>query len=104
MITVRPVFLQAMEIVLSEITFTALLGSVILLTLTCANLVKSRGRQRRDDATEGGGGDPVASGAGGEDKAAAAAAEEKEEKNKVFSQSGLKYRRASSAPSQRKVG
>ena len=103
MITVRPVFLQAMEIVLSEITFTALLGSVILLTLTCANLVKSRGRQRRDDATEGGGGDPVASGAGGEDKAAAAA-EEKEEKNKVFSQSGLKYRRASSAPTQRKVG
>ena len=99
MITVRPVFLQAMEIVLSEITFTALLGSVILLTLTCANLVKSRGRQRRDDATEGGGGDPVASGAGGEDKAAA-----EEEKNKVFSQSGLKYRRASSAPSQRKVG
>ena len=92
-----------MEIVLSEITFTALLGSVILLTLTCANLVKSRGRQRRDDATEGGGGDPVASGAGGEDKAAAAE-EEKEEKNKVFSQSGLKYRRASSAPSQRKVG
>ena len=103
MITVRPVFLQAMEIVLSEITFTALLGSVILLTLTCANLVKSRGRQRRDDATEGGGGDPVASGAGGEDKAAAAE-EEKEEKNKVFSQSGLKYRRASSAPTQRKVG
>ena len=101
MITVRPVFLQAMEIVLSEITFTALLGSVILLTLTCANLVKSRGRQRRDDATEGGGGDPVASGAGGEDKAAAA---EEEEKNKVFSQSGLKYRRASSAPTQRKVG
>ena len=99
MITVRPVFLQAMEIVLSEITFTALLGSVILLTLTCANLVKSRGRQRRDDATEGGGGDPVESGAGGEDKAAA-----EEEKNKVFSQSGLKYRRASSAPSQRKVG
>ena len=101
MITVRPVFLQAMEIVLSEITFTALLGSVILLTLTCANLVKSRGRQRRDDATEGegGGGDPVASGAGGEDKAAA-----EEEKNKVFSQSGLKYRRASSAPTQRKVG
>ena len=103
MITVRPVFLQAMEIVLSEITFTALLGSVILLTLTCANLVKSRGRQRRDDATEGGGGDPVASGAGGEDKAAAAE-KEKEEKNKVFSQCGLKYRRASSAPSQRKVG
>ena len=90
-----------MEIVLSEITFTALLGSVILLTLTCANLVKSRGRQRRDDATEGGGGDPVASGAGGEDKAAA---EAEEEKNKVFSQSGLKYRRASSAPTQRKVG
>ena len=80
-----------MEILLNEISFTALLGSVILFTLTCANLVKGRGG--------GAGGDPAA--VSREDKA-----EEKEEKeNKVSSsKGGLKYRRASSAPSQRKVG
>ena len=80
-----------MEIVLNEISFTALLGSVILFTLTCANLVKSRGgQQQQQDAA-----DAVASTT--EDKA-----EVKEEENKV-SKSGLKYRRASSAPTQRKV-
>ena len=79
-----------MEIVLNEISFTALLGSVILFTLTCANLVKSRGQQQQQDAA-----DAVASST--EDKA-----EVKEEENKV-SKSGLKYRRASSAPTQRKV-
>ena len=78
-----------MEIVLNEISFTALLGSVILFTLTCANLVKSRGGQQQQQDV-----DAVAS---TEDKA-----EVKEEENKV-SKSGLKYRRASSAPTQRKV-
>ena len=78
-----------MEIVLNEISFTALLGSVILFTLTCANLVKSRGGQQQQQDV-----DAVAS---TEDKA-----EVKEDENKV-SKSGLKYRRASSAPTQRKV-
>ena len=77
-----------MEIILNEVSFTALLGSVILFTLTCANLVKGRGG--------GGGGDP-----------AAVSREDKEEKeNKVSSSrggGGLKYRRASSAPTQRKA-
>ena len=75
-----------MEIILNEVSFTALLGSVILFTLTCANLVKGRGG--------GGGGDP-----------AAVSREDKEEKeNKVSSsRGGLKYRRASSAPTQRKA-
>ena len=78
-----------MEIILNEVSFTALLGSVILFTLTCANLVKGRA---------GAGGDPAA--VSREDKA-----EEKEEKeNKVSSsRGGLKYRRASSAPTQRKA-
>ena len=84
--------LQAMEIVLNEISFTALLGSVILFTLTCANLVKSgRGQQQQQ-----------------EDAADANDPKDKAEENKVASsQSGLRYRRASSAQSptsQRKVG
>ena len=85
--------LQAMEIVLNEISFTALLGSVILFTLTCANLVKSsRGQQQQQQ----------------EDAADANDPKDKAEENKVASsQSGLRYRRASSAQSptsQRKVG
>ena len=82
-----------MEIILNEVSFTALLGSVILFTLTCANLVKGR-------AGGGAGSDPAA--VSREDKEE----KEKEEKeNKVSSSrgGGLKYRRASSAPTQRKA-
>ena len=77
-----------MEIILNEVSFTALLGSVILFTLTCANLVKGRG---------GGG--------GGSDPAAVSREDKEEKENKVSSSrgGGLKYRRASSAPTQRKA-
>ena len=77
-----------MEIILNEVSFTALLGSVILFTLTCANLVKGRG------------------GGGGSDPAAVSREDKEEKENKVSSSrggGGLKYRRASSAPTQRKA-
>jgi len=94
-----------MEIVLNEITFTALLGSVILFTLTCANLVgKGRGGQQQDGpaaaaaaAGSGRADGPAASSAGNEDKA-----EEEKSKASVAAQSSLKYRRASSAPAPKK--
>ena len=94
-----------MEIVLNEITFTALLGSVILFTLTCANLVgKGRGGQQQDGPAAAAAGSgradgPAASSAGNEDKA-----EEEKSKASVAAQSSLKYRRASSAPAPKKVG
>ena len=77
-----------MEIILNEVSFTALLGSVILFTLTCANLIKGRG------------------GGGGSDPAPVSREDKEEKENKVSSSrgGGLKYRRASSAPTQRKVG